>query len=321
MASTPIANRPRALIAMDDPRAGLVYPPSIRARIASTFELLPAETPTADVEVLFTGWGGPVLNSSRLAGFPSLRACFHAAGTVRRMIATDEFWRRDIVLSSAYHANAEPVAEFCQSLVILLLKGAFPAQHEGLNRPHGIYGATVGLVSFGTIARLLRAKLHALRARVLVYDPFVTAAEAQTQGVELTDLPTLLRTAQIVSVHTPLLPETRHLLGEDQLRQLGRHACLINTARGAIIDTAALVRVLAARPDLFACLDVTEPEPLPADSPLRRLPNVFLTPHVAGSHGTECARLGEAMAEEAERYLLDQPLKWRISADSVRHMA
>jgi phosphoglycerate dehydrogenase-like enzyme len=306
---------------MDDPRAELVYTPSVRSRIAETFELLPAATANTDVEVLFTGWGGPILDSNRLAGMPSLRACFHAAGTVRPMIVTDEFWRRDIVLSSAYHANAEPVAEFCHSLIILLLKGAFPAQQDGGFSPPGIYGATIGLVSYGTIARLLRAKLHALRARVLVYDPFLSAAEAEAQGVELMELPGLLESAQIVSLHTPLLPETRHLLDDAQLRHLRRHACLINTARGAIIDTDALVRLLADRPDLFACLDVTEPEPLPTDSPVRKLPNVFLTPHLAGSSGTECERLGEAMAEEAERYLGAVPLKWRIEADAFRRMA
>jgi len=321
MASTPYAKRPRAIIAMDDPRAALVYTPSVRARIAQAFELLPAESETAGVEVLFTGWDGPILDTSRLARFPSLRACFHAAGTVRRMIVADEFWRREIVLSSAYYANAEPVAEFCHSLIILLLKGAFPAQQQGGFRPPGIYGGTIGLVSYGTIARLLRAKLHALRARVLVYDPFLSPAEAEAQDVELVDLTRLLETSQVVSVHTPLLPETHHLIGEAQLRQLGRQACLINTARGAIIDTDALVRVLTDRPDLFACLDVTEPEPLPMDSPVRRLTNVFLTPHVAGSGGTECERLGEAMAEEAERYLQAVPLKWRIDADAFRRMA
>jgi phosphoglycerate dehydrogenase-like enzyme len=301
---------------MDDPRAALVYTPSVRARIAQAFELLPAEAESAGVEVLFTGWGGPILESRQLDKLPSLRACFHAAGTVRRMIATDEFWRREIVLSSAYYANAEPVAEFCHSLIILLLKGALPGRPLRDFRPHGIYRATIGLVSYGTIARLLRAKLHALRARVLVYDPFLSAAAAEAQGVELMGLNELLATAHIVSIHTPLLPETRQLIDEAKLRQLRPHACLINTARGAIIDTAALVRVLTDRPDLFACLDVTEPEPLPMDSPVRKLPNVFLTPHVAGSSGTECERLGEAMAEEAERYLRAAPLKWSISADA-----
>lgn len=306
---------------MDDPRAALVYPPPVRSRIASAFELLPAETATPDVEVLFTGWGGPILDSSRLAELPSLRACFHAAGTVRRMIVGEEFWKRGIVLSSAYYANAAPVAEFCYAMIILLLKGAFPVQHNGSFRPHGIYGATIGLVSYGTIARFLREKLRALRARVLVYDPFLSTAEAEAQGVERMDLAQLLETAQIVSLHTPLLPETRHLIGEAQLRHLRDHACLINTARGAIIDDDALGRVLTERSDLIACLDVTEPEPLPLDSPMRSLPNVFLTPHIAGSCGTECARLGEAMAEEAERFLHRLPLKWPISAATVRSMA
>lgn len=321
MASIHPAKRPRALIAMDDPRAALVYTPAVRSRIAGAFDLLPTGSPATEVEVLFTGWGGPVLDSARLAGFPLLRACFHAAGTVRPMIATEHFWQRDIVLSSAYYANAQPVAEFCHSLIILLLKGAFAAQRHGSYSSHGIYGATIGLVSYGTIARLLRAKLHALRARVIVYDPFLSSAEAEAQGVERMDLPALLATAHIISVHTPLLPETRNLIDEDQLRQLRRHACLINTARGAIINSDALVRVLTIRPDIFACLDVTEPEPLPPDSPIRTLPNVFHTPHLAGSRGTECERLGEAMAEEAERYLRSAPLKWRLTADSVRRMA
>jgi phosphoglycerate dehydrogenase-like enzyme len=110
----------------------------------------------------------------------------------------------------------------------------------------------------------------------------------------------------VLSLHAPSLPETRHMIGAAELAALPPHAVLINTARGALIDTAALERACAER-DLHAILDVTEPEPLPATSPLYDLPNVVLTPHIAGSLGSETRRMAAAALTELERYAAGQP--------------
>lgn len=307
---------------MNDDRADLVYAPAVRARIAALFDLLPDDADPAAAEVLFSGWGGPVMDRDFLARTPALRACFYAAGSIRRVVSDPIFWQREVVISSAHVANAEPVADFCLAQIILLLKGAIPGR-RGLPvlAPHGTRGAVIGLVSFGTVARQLRARLASLAARVLVYDPYLDETSACRAGVERTSLIELFAASHVVSLHTPLLPETRGLIRAEHLRALRVGAGLINTARGAIIDAGDLLSTLTARPDLTACLDVTEPEPLPPDAPLRAMPNVILTPHLGGSVGTECTRLGESMVEEAERYLRGEPLRWRLDRTLAARMA
>jgi phosphoglycerate dehydrogenase-like enzyme len=110
----------------------------------------------------------------------------------------------------------------------------------------------------------------------------------------------------VVSVHAPDLPSTRHLIGAEQLAAMRDGTTLVNTARGAIVDTDALVEVLRAG-RISAVLDVTDPEPLPPDHPLLTMPNAFLTPHVAGAQGSELARLADLAITEIERFVAGQP--------------
>ena len=142
--------------------------------------------------------------------------------------------------------------------------------------------------------------------RVLLYDPFVTAAEAARLGVEPVGLDELCARADVVSVHAPQLPETHHMISARELSLMRTGSTLINTARGSLIDEAALLReVVPGR--LHAVLDVTDPELPPADSPLYELPNVLLTPHVAGSLGNELHRMTDHSLDELERYARGRP--------------
>jgi D-3-phosphoglycerate dehydrogenase len=143
-----------------------------------------------------------------------------------------------------------------------------------------IAGRTLGLVGYGAIARCLHRKTAGFRlARVLVYDPYVDAAAVRKAGAEPADLERLLRESDYVSVHVPLGPETRGMIGERQLGLMKREAVLVNTSRGPVIDEKALAAALAARRIAGAGLDVFETEPLDPASPLRTLENVVLSDH------------------------------------------
>jgi phosphoglycerate dehydrogenase-like enzyme len=142
---------------------------------------------------------------------------------------------------------------------------------------------------------------------VLVYDPY-----ADDLDVAVVDLHTLLTTSDVVSVHAPATAETYRMLGRAELALMPDGATLVNTARGQLVDTEALTEELR-RGRLSAVVDVTDPEPLPADSPLFDLPNAFVTPHVAGSHGNELARLGACVADELARFLSGEPLRYLVT--------
>ncbi|WP_210480073.1 hydroxyacid dehydrogenase [Naasia sp. SYSU D00948] len=292
-----------------------IYGPEQRAAIAELCGEEPPFVPSdrasagdarlADVEVLLSGWGAPVMDEEFCARAPRLRAVLYAAGAVRGFV-TPALERRGIAVASAAAANAIPVAEYTLATILFSLKRGWrflrlPASATAdLDAVPGTYRSTVGLLALGMIGRLVAERLRSTDVRVLAYDPYATAEEAAELGVRLVDLPELF-TADVVSIHAPLVEETRHLVGRTLLASMRQRATLINTARGGIVDHTALAEVLAARPDLQAVLDVTEPEPLPADSPLRSLPNVVLTPHIAGSLGPECHRMADLMIDELRR--------------------
>ena len=163
-------------------------------------------------------------------------------------------------------------------------------------------------------------RFGAFDARVLVHDPFLSAADAETLGVELTSLDRLLGESDIVSLHVPSLPETRHMIGAAELARIKDGALFVNTARGAIVDEAALVEEL--RKDRFvAVLDVFEEEPLAEDSPLRTLKNAVLAPHIAGHTHETYLRQGATAVDEALLFLAGEPLRHEVTARMLATMA
>lgn len=285
-----------------------------------------------EVECIFATWGMPELTPEILAQAPNLKAIFYGAGSIR-CFATDAFWKRNIVVTSAFAANSVPVAEWTVAQIILGLKRAFPlsryygecknmdlAQAEAFKMV-GVYGSTIGLVSYGSIARLVRQILRAFSVNVAVYDPFLSDADADREEVQKMELNRLFEECDLISLHTPWLPETEGMIQGHHIRRMKAHATFMNTSRGAIVDEPGLFDALLDRPDLQAFLDVTWPEPPAADSPVWTLPNLWLTPHLAGSLGQECGRMGAYMVEEFERYLKGEPLRWQITAERFKTMA
>lgn len=266
----------------------------------------------ADTEILLTSWGAPRLDAELLDRMPRLRAVVHAAGSVQQLVS-DELWERGITVTSAADANAVPVAEYTFATIILAFKRAFVHMRSpstvvewrdlvGSTR-YGSVGRTVGIVGFSRIGRRVVRMLGQLDGiRIIVADPFVSAQAVADAGAELLPLDDMLGQVDVLSLHAPALPETRHMIGAAELAALHEGATVINTARGWILDHDALLAECESG-RLDAVLDVTEPDPLPTDSPLRTLPNVALTPHIAGSMGNEARRLADSALDDVEALL------------------
>lgn len=332
------------------PRTLLVYAPALnrdlvtpplRERLEALCNLLVEEAipgfddPRAaavldDVEVLITGWGCPRLDAKALDALPRLRAAFHAAGTVKNHVAPECF-DRGIRITSAALANAVPVAEFTVATILLANKRAFALQKRYRERRAfslwsteypglGNHGKRVGIVGASRIGRLVIGHLRAFGFEVLVYDPTLDEAGAESLGAELCALDDLIARSDVVSLHAPSLPETRHMIDARSLARLRDGATLVNTARGALVDHAALTRELVSG-RISAVLDTTEPEVLPKDSPLYDLDNVFLTPHIAGSQGVETSRMFASALDELERFVAGEALRHEVRLEDWNRIA
>ena len=329
----------KGLYILDEPSLDLIYGSQEQREVAALVDLYaPPQTADsikadpsvlADADVIFSGWGAPVMDEAFLQAASKLRAVFYAAGSIRSF-TTEAFWDRNIVVTSAYAANAIPVAEYTLSVILLSLKLFWRYSSEARmghgwgdhTRPvPGSFKAKVGLVSCGMVARATLKFLESFDIERLVHCPFLSEAGARELNVRLCTLPELFREADVVSLHTPVLPATRGLITGRLISSMKPNATLINTARGAIIKQSEMIEVLRKRTDLTAVLDVTDPEPPAADCQLLALPNVVVTPHIAGSMGTEINRLGRYIVDELHRYIAGQPLKWQITRELAATLA
>jgi phosphoglycerate dehydrogenase-like enzyme len=332
---------PKAAIVLETCNEILIYPPAIRRELDAVCNVVVDQCPKediarraaelADVRFLFSGWGPPRLDAATLAFFPKLEAVFYGAGTISGVVC-DDFWATGLPICSAWGANAVPVAEFTFAQIILALKQVhrFPAflrkARNSARPPHfesgGAFGTTVGLVSLGMIGRRVATLLRNLDVHVIAYDPFCSPAAAKELGVELVgSLTDVFVRSRVVSLHAPIKPETTGMITGELVGMLPPGGALINTARGILVREDELIAVLRKRTDLSAILDVVYPEPAAPDSPLYDLPNVFLTSHIAGSAGGECARMGRYMVDECRRFLAKEPLQWSVSREAFARMA
>jgi phosphoglycerate dehydrogenase-like enzyme len=333
--------KPRAAFFYDYPaRDGDVYGGGRREKVAALTELYPqvvdarnfAEHAASlrDVEIIFATWGMPSFTEAHFTAMPRLRAVFYAAGNVKAFATP--LVERDVVLVSAWAVNAIPSAELVYAQILLTCRGYFRAVRQyaatrdlsaakAFHRS-GAAGETIGLIGTGYIARRLATHLHAHGFRVLASasDPFLTDERAREMGVEKVGLEELFERSYVVSNHVPDLPSTKQLLGGALFERMRDGATFINSGRGAQVVEADLARVLAARPDLTALLDVTFPEPPAADSPLWRLPNVVMSPHIGGTIGDEVGRLADCAIEEFEAWRDGRPLRYQVTREILASM-
>lgn len=284
----------------------------------------------ADVEIILSSWGGPKLSQDLLDHAPNLNILLYAAGTVKDIV-TPESWARNIRISSANVANAVPVAEYATSQILFALKsGANMIRQVRKTREYpqwpyptirGSYKSKVGLISLSSVGRKTNEFLQNFDVEVLAYDPFVSEEAAKALNVKRVSLEEIFTESDVVSLHSPLLPETEGMIDGKLLSSMKERATFINTARGAIVKEEEMIEVLNNRPDLTAILDVTNPEPPVKDSPLFTMENVVLTPHIAGSLGNETGRLGEYMLHELKSYLKAEPLQYEITEERFKTLA
>ncbi|WP_406507219.1 hydroxyacid dehydrogenase [Streptomyces sp. NBC_00212] len=336
-------NRPALLLAMGPGIADRLLAERHRTRLAALARTDPhlvahdLATPTgpvaaalAEAQVLLTCWGAPPLTADVLAAAPNLRAVVHAAGSVKHHI-TDACWERGIAVTSAAAANALPVAEYTLAAILFAGKEVLrSARHYAELRTApawlsetgrtGNYRRTVGLIGASRIGRRVIGLLRPFDFEVLLYDPYVSGTEAASLGVEQVPLDELCSRSSVVSVHAPQLPETHHMIDARRLALMPTGATLVNTARGSLVDEPALLaELLSGR--LHAVLDVTDPELPPRDSPLYDLPNVLLTPHIAGSLGNELHRMADRSLDEVERFAAGVPFADPVLPAALHHSA
>ncbi|HTP26233.1 MAG TPA: phosphoglycerate dehydrogenase [Anaeromyxobacteraceae bacterium] len=222
--------------------------------------------------------------------------------------------RARVPVAMAFGANHESVAEYALAMALALacqigsrdakVRGggwAFDGFHPGL------WGRTAGIVGFGRIGQAMVRRCRAGAMEVLVADPFTTVEAVESAGARRVEIPELLRASDLVSIHAPSNAATRHLFDAAALAQMKPTAILVNTARGALVDEAALAEALAEGRLGGAGLDVYEVEPLPPGSPLRQLDNVILSPHVSGMDRMAQCRVTERCVSNVLEYLGGRP--------------
>ncbi|HEX8465036.1 MAG TPA: hydroxyacid dehydrogenase, partial [Abditibacterium sp.] len=258
---------------------------------------------------------------------PQLKAVFYAAGSVQPFARS--FLRRGISVVSAWAANGVPVAQWTLAQILLANKGFFrntrefvgPQTSKTAFAGRGNFGASVSLLGAGAVGRMVIELLRPFQLQVGVFDPFLELDEAAKLGVRKVELMEAFERGAVVSNHLADLPATVGMLRGEHFRAMPTNATFINTGRGATVRQEELIEVLHLRPDLSALLDVTDPEPPRADSPLWTMPNVVLTSHIAGSIGDEVVRMADVVIEEFESWQAAKPLRFSVNLEMLETMA
>lgn len=334
-------NRRRIALLVPDPHYDRVITRETRARLDSLGEVVrPATTSEAlapllpgllaGVDACLTGWGTPPLPISALPPTSRLRLIAHTAGSVRHLIPP-EAYARGIQVAHAAPVIADSVAEYTLLLVLeglrrvaemdRRMRRALPWGEAGdIYQGDLLSTRHVGIVGAGYVGQRVIRVLKPLAASVSVYDPYLSVADATAMGVKNVPLDRLFAECSIVSVHTPVTQETHNMIGAKQLASLPDGAIFVNTARAWAVDQAAMM-VELEKGRIWAALDVFDPEPVPSDSPLLKMENVILTPHVAGRSLTTLRRQGEAMVEEIERWTRGEALRYQVTEAMLPTMA
>lgn len=329
---------------MPAPKVALLLPTGLRAQLFSPSDLdfltnicelhcweaeeSPTEAEAVDIlEDCVAGigsWGTPYPSEGLMAGCPALKLWVHAAGSVKHMFGP-HLQGRDFQIVSCAPAIAECVAEMVLGVLIVGLKGMLPnalANRTGpAPKPAGgraLGSSKIGILGASQVGRRVIAYLQPFGPEIWVYDPYLSPETALDLGVKLAATPQeLCGRCHAISLHTPALPATFHLIGRQELQAMADDAVFVNCSRGSCVDESALIEELQ-KGRLFAFLDVTDPEPAAPDSPLRRLPNVVLTSHLAG--GREF-KIGRQVVEDVAAFLNGGSPSFVVTESMLERMA
>lgn len=340
--STPETTKPNVLVLPGPALYQRLFMPDVDARLREIANVTFNESDTnwtsaqlaaevAPYDGLITCWGSPEITPEVLDAAPNLKVIAHSAGSVKGIIK-EHVLERGIKVSSASIAMAPAVAEFSLILTFLGLRPVhnYDAGMRHLGTPwesQDAYGSgweisasRIGVVGAGMVGRLYIAKAKALGADVCVADPYLSDAAAAELGVTKLSLDDLFATCPIVVIHAPTTPETHHMIGAKQLALLPDNGYLVNTARSWIVDQDALLAELQTG-RIRAALDVFDEEPMALDHPLRSLPNVLLTPHIAGATMQTRIRQGECAVRDIENALDGRPLAHEVTLERYAILA
>lgn len=332
-----LSERPVALLAFGEDYRRQIFDPREEARlgrlvtpVAIDLRASKAALPE-QARIMVTGWPTPRLTPDIFAAMPHLGLLAHAAGSIKPIMPAEGF-PAGFVITNCVAQNAIPVAEYALAAILFANKRVFHLSRTyremrqgrkavlASTSAFGNYQRTVGLVGASTIGRLVAKMLQPFDLDVIVADPYMSEADAADMGVTKVTLAYLFENADTISLHAPLLPETRHMIDAQLIDAIKPGATLINTARGALVDEHALIAALE-RGHIQAIIDTTWPEVPDADSPLWTLPNLLLTPHIAGATSLEIRRFGAAVIEVIEAFIEGRPIPDRVSFDQLDRLA
>ena len=284
-----------------------------------------------DAEVIISTWGALPYTKDILDACPNLRLILYGAGSFKAC-ATPELSARDVTVCTAVHMNAQPVAEFTLGLILTSMKNVTrhnAALHQKgksawagqrLNYNGGYYHTKIGLLGYGVIVRNLLRLLKNFEFDVIIADENISFEKAEELGVKKADVDHIMKTCDVISIHHADVPRNWNMVNRDNLALMKPGSRLINTSRGRMVNEQDLVEKLKDG-EITAYLDVTHPEPPVEDHPFYALPNCIMTPHVAGSIGTEVERLGDYCVRELENWLSGVPLENRIDIEALGNRA
>lgn len=283
------------------------------------------------VDAAITGWGTPPFSETMLDQLPTLKFVAHSAGSIKNLVPRS-FWDGNRRITSNAPIIAEDVAQTTLALILSGLKRLWLFEKEtsdgkwvgGVANTIPMWrldGLTVGIVGASLIGKKIAEMLQPFRCRILISDKYFSFLEAERMGIKLVQLEDMIRQSDVLTLHAPANPDCKHLLNAENIGLLKDGSLVINTARGMLIDENSFITRLREG-KIFACLDVTDPEPPAPDHPFRSMRNVLLLPHIAGGHTVNGRRMmGQNMIIELFNYFQKGLVSFDICLDMLNRMA
>lgn len=340
------SNRPRVLYIAPRGHTRIAFNDDIYARLISVFEVTANDSEEGyttervaaeigDYEALLTGYKTPQLTAEVFERANRLSVIVHSAGSLKKFISSDvvdnHLRPRGIRVADAKGAIAFNVAEAVLGAIIMVRRqllesvnamrqGALWRDMSAFWNTETLNGSTVGIFGASKVGREFARLLEPFAVRRIVVDDHLDPWEAGALGLELVSLEDLFSSSDIVSLHAPDTSETRGIVDSRLLGLMKPGALLVNSARGPIIDSEALIKSCEAG-RIAAILDVSDPEPLPIGSPLRSMPNVFITPHIMGPGRYGYWKMGEMALEALEDHFSCRPMRHEVDLSRFSRLA
>ena len=283
----------------------------------------------SNVDGLIISHGSPIINSEIMDAASKLKIIGELEDDrFANRVDLEAAWKRNICTVDTTNGSSYPVSEWALALILISLRNAGAqfrrviAGHTNMDPDAFKYAGgllvrkRVGLIGCGHMGRRLMRYLQPFETEIWVYDPYLPREMAESLGFLQTSLENILSKCQVIVCLAPLTPKTRGMIGKNELNRIPSGAVLVNVSRGAIINSEALIERLK-RGDIIAGLDVFDPEPIPPDSEILHLPNVFITPHFAYFTGNQYRESFGLMVDELDRFFHDHETFFDLTSRSL----